>query len=100
VYLKGVHIRLVEPEIVEVSELTVDHPGTQFAGAGLSKGWYYAIQPTGLWSRHKHADECPCNNELRHLHHMWTVGHFDALLADGRFRQLAELDYSPPELIV
>lgn len=97
-YLKGVYVRLVEPGIIEVCELTVDHPGTLVSSAGLTKGWYYRILSAGCWSRHIHADECPCNNELLHYHHLWVVNHFEELLADTVFLQRAELDYSHTEI--
>lgn len=93
-YMKGVYIRLVDAETVEVCELVIDHPGSQVAGAGISEGWYYKIDQQQAWTRHRHSDECPCKNNLLHLHHMWIITHFERLLDEGKFIERSRLDYT------
>lgn len=98
-YFKGVCIRLVDDETAEISELSVDHPGSQVAGMGLSFGWYYKIDLTQRWSRCRHANECPCNNNLLHQHHMWIVAYFEELLSESKYTEQSELDRIHPDVI-
>lgn len=95
-YLKGVYVRLFDDDTVEVSELTVDHPGSTVAGTVLSMGWYYKIDAAQKWSRYPHPGECPCRNNLRHYHLMWIVANFEDLLAAGQYVERSELDYVHP----
>ena len=69
-YQKGVGVLRREPDLFEVCELTVRHPGLNMTGAGFTKGWFYRRQPDGLWSREKNPMECPCDSEIVHGQHI------------------------------
>lgn len=97
-YDKGVCLKLCNSDVVELSALTLDHPGTVVAGTGIDRGWYYQIDANNAWSRISHADECPCNNGLRHLLHLAVVVHFDEMLGSGAFNKLGECDFTHAEL--
>lgn len=97
-YLKGVCIRLVDDETIEVCELVLDHPGCQVSGFGLSAGWYYKSDGSHKWVRELHSGDCPCNNSLLHHHHMWIVAHLEELLSDDKYTKRSELDYVHTEM--
>lgn len=65
-YCKGIAVKKHDQNLIEVSELAIEHPGMTVSGVGINKGWYYEIDKTGKWSRISHADECPCGDEHRH----------------------------------
>jgi len=64
-YEKGVIVEKVEADIVSVSGLVVDHPGTAVTGVAAVEGWYYQIDGD-RWTKIEHSDQCACNNNLRH----------------------------------
>ncbi len=65
-YCKGVALTKWAENIVEVSELLVDHPGMKVADAGINAGWFYEVNETGEWSHINHPNECPCGNSSHH----------------------------------
>ena len=69
-YQKGVVAILHEPDLVELGELMVEHPGLSLTSAGLVPGWFYRVADDGVWSRVIHADQCDCGNEEHHLRHV------------------------------
>ncbi|MCS5903608.1 hypothetical protein LNO11_13975 [Klebsiella pneumoniae subsp. pneumoniae] len=69
-YQKGVGVVMIEADLIQVSELMVEHPGQEMTAAGLVYGWYYRKSESGLWSRVAHPDECPCNDAFIHNRHL------------------------------
>ncbi len=93
-YMKGVYLRMVDERTVEVAELTIVHPGLERHGVGVSRGWYYAIDDDQCWTQISHEEACPCDNTLRHEHHLWIVATVDELLANGRYAKVSENCYA------
>lgn len=65
-YAIGVRCRLLD-DIVNVTEITADHPGLQLVGIGEFYGRFYKVDSDGYLVEVDHAEKCPCNNELKHL---------------------------------
>lgn len=81
-YGKGLAIQSKGENIVEVSELSVDHPGTKMTGCGVNRGWHYQIDQDGTWRRISHEDDCPCGDDDRHRKHFSALTILDRWLAD------------------
>lgn len=69
-YQKGIVVTAHEPNLIEICELLVEHPGLQMTGAGINNGWYYRVYDNGLWTREEHAEQCDCGNESVHMRHV------------------------------
>ncbi len=69
-YQKGIVVTAHEPNLIDLCELTVEHPGLDLTSAGMNPGWYYRVGPDGLWTREAHPDQCNCGNEDVHLRHV------------------------------
>lgn len=69
-YGKGVSVTRDSEGLFIVAELVVDHPGMEMVGAGINRGWYYAVDAEGNWTRQTHPEECPCKNDFVHQRHM------------------------------
>lgn len=93
-YMKGINVRRVVGDVVEVSALILDHPGTVVQGVAVNRGWFYKISSTGAWTRENHPDQCPCKNGLRHRQHMWILRRFEELLRENAFTRLGPLDFT------
>eukprot|EP00918_Siedleckia_nematoides_P071734 GHVU01156690.1.p1 GENE.GHVU01156690.1~~GHVU01156690.1.p1 ORF type:complete len:198 (+),score=9.15 GHVU01156690.1:341-934(+) len=65
-YCKGIAVKKHDEDLVEVSELAIEHPGMIVSGIGINRGWYYTIDESGAWTRTTHANECPCGDNKRH----------------------------------
>lgn len=70
IYGKGLLVNRKKNGLVEVGDLVVDHPGMQIRGAGANRGWHYAVEADGSWTRTLHADDCPCGDDDRHERHL------------------------------
>lgn len=81
-YGKGLAIQSKGGNLVEVSELSVDHPGTKLTGCGVNRGWHYQIDKDGTWRRFCHEDDCPCGDEDRHQKHFRALTILDRWIAD------------------
>ena len=92
-YGKGIVLLLVDPNIVEVSSLELDHPGSVVTGVSAAKPWSYEISKNHLWKRINREEDCPCNNDLRHLHHIWFIKVIDDFIRRNDFIQMDELNY-------
>jgi hypothetical protein len=80
-YQKGVVVTAEEPDLINVCELTVEHPGLDLTGAGMSPGWYYRIGADGLWTREAHPEQCTCGHEETHLRHVSALHIIERYLA-------------------
>jgi len=80
-YGKGLTLQMKVDGLVELGELSVDHPGTQLVGCGVNRGWHYKIEDDGAWSRYEHRDDCPCGDDDRHERHFSALTILDHWLA-------------------
>ncbi|WP_169195387.1 hypothetical protein [Devosia sp. MC1541] len=69
-YLKGVAVSKAENGLLSVADFVVEHPGLQMHGCGVNMGWHYKIVDDGSWHRVVTKDDCPCNNNSIHEHHL------------------------------
>lgn len=69
-YQKGIGVLPWGPDLFELCELTVEHPGLELKGAGFTSGWRYRKQSTGVWAREVSPSDCPCDNEIVHDQHI------------------------------
>lgn len=83
-YQKGVGVLRREPDLFEVCELTVKHPGLEMTGAGFTRGWFYRRQPDGVWSREKSPLECSCGSEIVHGQHISALHITEEYLKDPK----------------
>ncbi|MBJ2082008.1 FRG domain-containing protein [Serratia ureilytica] len=70
IYQKGVGVITHAPDLFEVCELVVMHPGQNMTKVGLSPGLYYRRKSNGLWTRESHCNECNCKNDKIHKSHI------------------------------
>ena len=80
-YQKGVVIMMHEPDLIELCELFVRHPGLEMTGAGIGKGWFYRVGHDGVWRREINLDQCNCGNDSAHLRHISTLHIIEDYLA-------------------
>lgn len=69
-YQKGVGILRREPNLFEVCELSVKHPGLEMTAVGYTRGWCYRRQQDGIWLREENEGECDCGSEVVHGQHI------------------------------
>ncbi|WP_299478128.1 hypothetical protein [uncultured Roseibium sp.] len=81
-YQKGIGVLPHGPDLFEVCELVVEHPGLDMTGAGFNKGWFYRRNPDGLWVREIHPDECDCGSSEVHGSHISALHIAEAYLCE------------------
>ena len=81
-YQKGVAIIAHEPNLMELGELMVEHPGLDMTAAGMVKGWYYSVDNNGVWLRVQHPEQCDCNDDRAHLRHISALHIIESFLAE------------------
>ncbi|TIT31067.1 MAG: hypothetical protein E5W65_30265 [Mesorhizobium sp.] len=81
-YLKGVAISKCDNSLFSVADFAVDHPGRQMAGCGINMGWHYRIEDDGRWVREVTPDDCPCENNSIHQHHLSMLTILEDRLGD------------------
>jgi len=81
-YQKGVGVIPRGPDLFEVCELAVKHPGLQLTGAGFIRGWTYRKQPGGTWAREAQASDCSCGNPIVHGQHISALHIAEDFLRD------------------
>jgi hypothetical protein len=81
IYQKGIVVTAHEPTLIELCELSVEHPGLDMTGAGQQSGWFYRVGDDGLWTREAHPDQCPCGKDSVHLRHVSALHIIEAYLA-------------------
>lgn len=87
IYQKGIIVRAHEPQLIELCELAVEHPGLEMTGAGINGGWYYRVSEDGLWKREENAEQCSCGNDKVHLRHVSALHIIEAyLFAPAKFK--------------
>ncbi|MET1080683.1 MAG: hypothetical protein ABWY06_21950 [Pseudomonas sp.] len=69
-YQKGICVMARGPDLYELCELLVEHPGQKTTRAGVNHGIYYRKQPNGLWIREPNEQECSCGNSAVHDMHI------------------------------
>lgn len=82
-YLKGVAISKVGDGLFSVADFVVDHPGCQLQGCGINEGWHYRIEDDGKWVREITPEDCSCENNSVHYHHLSMLTIIDSLLSDN-----------------
>jgi hypothetical protein len=83
-YQKGVAVIAHEPELIEVCELMVEHPGLEMTAAGVNQGWFFRVGKDGIWAREAHPEQCACGNDGVHLRHISALHIVEAYLADPK----------------
>ena len=81
-YQKGVGVVLRGPDLFEVCELMVEHPGLDITRVGFNKGWFYRRNLDGLWVRESHPEECDCGSAEVHDSHISALHIVNAYLLD------------------
>ena len=81
-YQKGVAIIAHEPNLVELSELMVEHPGLDMTAVGIVKGWYYSVDDKDGWSRVQHPEQCDCEDDRTHERHISALHIIEHFLAE------------------
>lgn len=89
-YGKGIFVELVEPSVVAIGDLVIDHPGQQVTGFGSNSPWHYRVNKDSTWARMEHPDDCPCGNVRRHEHHLRVLRRFEQSLAEGIFKKVGD----------
>lgn len=92
-YTKGIIIHRVADNLVHISELAAQHPGTKVAGVRALAPWTYRITERGAFVREPHEEDCPCNNHGRHEHLFRYAQVFELLLGEESFKQVSVLEY-------
>lgn len=82
-YLKGVAVSKVGGGLVAVADFVVDHPGCKIHGCGINQGWHYRIEYDGKWVREISAEDCSCENNSIHHHHLSMLTIIDELLSES-----------------
>lgn len=82
VYQKGLVVDLVEPDLVRLSALMVEHPGQRIAAAGAERGWFHRLGADGIWRREPRKDDCPCGADWPHERHLESLFIVEDFLAD------------------
>jgi hypothetical protein len=90
-YDKGVSVELVEPNVIEVSALVVDHPGARIAGAGVRMPWFYSFDDNGNLQHIEREGQCTCKDPWRHRQHIEVLGKFEYVI--DSFVRIADRDY-------
>lgn len=94
---KGVYVRKLDETLVSVEGLYVLHPGHTFHKVGTLQGWIYDSS-TSPWTRVGHKDECPCNNELRHVLQFSLLNRLNEALTEQKVRTADSLNYIHKDL--
>lgn len=81
-YQKGVGVITHAPDLFEVSELVVLHPGQKMTNVSFTPGWFYRKKNCGLWEREHNENECSCGNEEIHKRHISALVIAENLLSD------------------
>lgn len=82
IYQKGVVIWERAPDVIEVCELGVSHPGLRLVGASLVPGWHYARGPGSTWVRQPNPNDCDCNDLATHQRHVSALHIIEAYLQE------------------
>jgi hypothetical protein len=80
-YQKGIVVTAHEPDLVDLCELAVEHPGLDLTRAGMILGWYHRIGSDGLWTREAHPEQCNCGNDDTHLRRISALHIIERYLA-------------------
>lgn len=72
-FIKGVIIETAGEGRVNVSDLSVSHPGSQLLGWGVMASRQYAWTPSNCLVASPAEADCPCNYELRHERQLETL---------------------------
>jgi hypothetical protein len=83
-YQKGIVVLPRAPDVVELGELMVEHPGLDLTSAGMVRGWFYQVQPDGSWARLPDERECSCGKDGPHLRHISAMHIAEAYLSDPK----------------
>lgn len=83
-YQKGVGVIPRGPDLFEVCELTVNHPGLRLSSAGFITGWTYRRQASGVWTREAQATDCSCGNPIVHAQHISALHIAEEFLKDAK----------------
>ena len=81
-YLKGFAVSKSDNGLFAVADYVVDHPGRQMSGCGINMGWHYRIAGDGRWLREVTPNDCPCENNSIHQHHLSMLTILEAKLTD------------------
>ncbi|MEW6529773.1 MAG: hypothetical protein AB1473_02980 [Thermodesulfobacteriota bacterium] len=92
-YGKGVFVSLVDEETAEICSIMVEHPGMQLVRSGITMPWTYRLSHDFTWIRVAGPQDCPCNNDQRHLHNFWIVATLEHMLSSGEFVQRTALEF-------
>ena len=65
-YLKGANLTRLSDDLYIIRGITVTYQGTELTAFQIDGGWHYK-NAGGIFSRHIHDNDCPCNYDRRHL---------------------------------
>ncbi len=88
-YSKGISVRTYPDGLIEIGEITVNHPGFDLTAGGVNAGWYYRLTEDEKWERVSHEQECPCGHDFVHERHLAALTMIDRHLGDTLSRQRA-----------
>lgn len=91
-YEKGIVVNLLADGHISVAALEITHPGHVVGGIGVLKGWIYRPDSVG-WVKVDHPDQCPCNNELRHILQFSILRYLNESIKDGQISQKDDLNF-------
>ncbi|HXZ00892.1 MAG TPA: FRG domain-containing protein [Stellaceae bacterium] len=83
-YQKGIVVWEHEPDLIELCELMVEHPGLDLTRASLTPGWYYRVDGEGSWHREPHEHDCDCGTTRTHLRHVSALYIIEAFLREPK----------------
>ena len=89
---KGIYVERLSDGNVAVSGLVVHHPGHVVSGVGVNAGWVYKLGQRG-WLKQDHPEQCPCNNDLRHILQFAILRHLNEALKHEKMSQRSALDF-------
>ncbi|HLO74848.1 MAG TPA: hypothetical protein VK196_00150 [Magnetospirillum sp.] len=81
-YQKGIVVLPRAPDLIELGELMVEHPGLELTRAGMNQGWFYRVRDDGCWVRQRDTRECTCESDYPHLRHISALHIAEAFLSD------------------
>lgn len=89
-YGKGIYLEALPDDVMFVTELAVDHPGTRPGGFGITRGCYFRVDEGFRWHQIDHPEQCDCGRPAHHAHHLVVAEHFERALKERGFSQIRE----------
>ncbi len=85
-YYKGIYMKWLSDELLEVGGVFVDHLGDTLAGTALMSGYYYRLLE-GSITRSRQPEDCRCSDEVFHFQHLRVLREIEQGLSRGRLKK-------------